>query len=782
MANLADQTVTRIDPASRKAVKTIPIGSAPVGLAVTRKAVWVTSGTGEVSTIDPTYDTLAHKLSPAALGTPAGTAYAPSTTVQPTLSAFKWIWVVDPAGYVSRIDPVSGRVRGSVTVGNDPSAIAAGAGYVWVANGSDGTLTQIDPSTLGTTTIPVGHGPDAIAVNAAGVWVANAGDDRVVRVETGAPNAVVASTEVGSAPAALLATPTSIWVANSGDGTVMRLDPRSGKKLGTEHVGGTPDALAFADGWVWVAVAPAPPSSPGNGGVAYLTAHNDPGPVDPAVDMNYQIMYATCANLVSYPDKPAPAGSHIVPEVAEAVPTPTAGGTTYTFTIRPGFRFSPPRNAPVTAATFKSTIERVVTVALHAHSPNAQLFSDIVGYRQYVKGKASGISGIVARRRTLTIRLTHPDGGFLGNLAVGAACAVPPGTPDQPLNDIPSAGPYYIKSYTPRRSLILRRNPNYRGDRPHHFDEFVYTIGVDPSRAVTEVEAGKADYASDGIPSSDAATLNAKYGPGSRAAKAGLQQYFNSEANSMRYLQMNASRPLFASARLRRAVNYAIDREALVAQERKFPYSVYGGGGRPTGDYIPPASLAARNFHLYPRRPDLREAKRLAGHVHATAILYSTNTPPWPQDAAIISRDLRPLGIDVEVKSFPLGELVQRVSNRGAPFDLVVAGWAYGPTDPDAWLSIFDGTTIAAINNGDLSYFDDPAFDRERHADARLSGPRRYLAFTRLAYRLERDEAPVAAIAIGTSQDFFSKRIGCQLYQPVYGIDLGALCLRRPKA
>ena len=133
--------------------------------------------------------------------------------------------------------------------------------------------------------------------------------------------------------------------------------------------------------------------------------------------------YATCANLVTYPDKPAPEGSRIVPEVAEAVPEPTAGGTTYTFRIRPGFRFSPPSNEVVTAATFKSTIERVTNPRLK--SPLAVDFSGIVGYRAYVTGKAREISGIVARGRTLTIRLSQPDGGFLAGLAIGCGLRGP---------------------------------------------------------------------------------------------------------------------------------------------------------------------------------------------------------------------------------------------------------------------------------------------------------------------------------------------------------------------
>jgi sugar lactone lactonase YvrE len=59
------------------------------------------------------------------------------------VAALGSIWVVDPDGYVTRVDPDSGRKTGSVDVGNDPSAIAAGAGSIWVTNRADGTVTRI---------------------------------------------------------------------------------------------------------------------------------------------------------------------------------------------------------------------------------------------------------------------------------------------------------------------------------------------------------------------------------------------------------------------------------------------------------------------------------------------------------------------------------------------------------------------------------------------------------------------------------------------------------------
>jgi oligopeptide transport system substrate-binding protein len=226
--------------------------------------------------------------------------------------------------------------------------------------------------------------------------------------------------------------------------------------------------------------------------------------------------------------------------------------------------------------TFKSTIERVTNPRLK--SPLAGDFSGIVGYRAYVTGKAREISGIVARGRTLTIRLSQPDGGFLAKLAAaggaggaGAACAVPRDTPAAGgMNDIPSAGPYYVASYTPRQQVVLRRNPNYRGDRPRRLDQIVIAIGVDPALALEQVEAGAADFAVE-LPRGAGPRLESAYGPGSEAAKAGRQQYFISEALGARYLHLNTSRLLFSGVRLRRAVNYAIDRPALAAQGKEPP-------------------------------------------------------------------------------------------------------------------------------------------------------------------------------------------------------------------
>lgn len=773
VANLDDKSVTRVDAASRQAVRNIAMGATPTGLAATGDVIWVADGRGNVSKIDPRYDRPTSKHAVA----PPGAFFGRGATIaRPMIAAFGSIWIVHPDGVVLRIHPDSARPTGSVGVGNSPSAIAAGAGSLWVTNGADGTVTRIDPTTLGVTTTPVGHGPAAVAVNAAGAWVANAGDNTVVRIDP-ETNAVGGMTPVGDGPTALIATDTAVWVANSRDGTVMRLDPESGDAVGTIRLGGTPTAFASAADGVWVAVAAAAPAPATVGGVARLTAAEGFTTLDPALGVAPQVQFATCANLVTYPDKPAPEGSRIVPEVAEAVPVPTDGGRTYRFRIRPGFRFSPPSNEPVTAKTFQSTIERVTSP--HSKSQIAHSLSGIAGYEDYIAGEAAELSGVAARGRTLTIRLSRPDGGFLATLAGGAACAVPPRTPADPdgIDSIPAAGPYYIASYVPRQQLVLRRNPNYHGERPRHLDEIVIAIGIESSRALKGIEEGEYDYSLEGPPRDAGPRLAAKYGSGSDAAKAGVRQYFVSEAVGGRFLHMNASRPIFSRTRLRRAVNYAIDRRALVAQGRRFAEVNPFNAGTATDDYLSPATTGAKDFRLYPLNgPDVRRARRLAGRMQATAVMYTPNLSPWREEAEIVRRNLEPLGIEVVIKEFAIGDFFTRIFRRGEPFDLAVSGYSFGSTDPGALLGIFSGDAIA--QNQSISYLDDPAFDRKLRSAAKLSGAKRYREHNRLAFELARDLAPAAAFATTASRDFFSARIGCQVYQPVFGMDLAALCLR----
>jgi len=87
-------------------------------------------------------------------------------------------------------------------------------------------------------------------------------------------------------------------------------------------------------------------------------------------------------------------------------------------------------------------------------------------------------------------------------------------------------------------------------------------------------------------------------------------------------------------------------------------------------------------------------------------------------------------------------------------------------------------TIRSATPSSILPNFDDVAFNRKLAGAARLSGPARYFAYGKLDADLARNGAPWAAYGNMLSHDFFSARMGCQINQPVYSIDLAALCIR----
>ena len=100
--------------------------------------------------------------------------------------------------------------------------------------------------------------------------------------------------------------------------------------------------------------------------------------VDPALSYSsggWALLDTTCARLMTYPDRPAPEGLRVVPEVAADFPRISRNAKTYTFTLRRGFRFSD--GTPVQASAFARAINRIL--ALGDRSGGSQFTGDIVG-------------------------------------------------------------------------------------------------------------------------------------------------------------------------------------------------------------------------------------------------------------------------------------------------------------------------------------------------------------------------------------------------------------------
>jgi ABC-type transport system substrate-binding protein len=480
-----------------------------------------------------------------------------------------------------------------------------------------------------------------------------------------------------------------------------------------------------------------------------VTQTQDFASLDPALAQtkeSWELEYATCAKLVNYPATGGYLGTRLVPEVASSLPRISRDRRTYTLDVRRGWRFS--NGEPVTARSFTRAFERARSAELV--SPGGPYLREVAWWR--VHG------------RTLRIRLRVPAPDFTQRLALPYFCAVPSWAPDHQTDTLPSAGPFAVDRYRPGRSLILRRNPYYHGPRSPKVQRIIYHFGAFASQIRLQLEHGEADY---GVVTPSAFAALAQRFKGDRRHLLVVQQ------PTVAYLALNTERPLFKdNPRLRRAVNYALDRPALVR--------LFGPrGAAPTDEYLPPGFPGYEARHVYPiGAPDLIKARALArGHLRGGhAVLLACGTQDCAERAIVVADALGKIGLHVRIDTSPGQFTLAGV--RGTAFDIadVITRPDYG--DPYGLVDkLLDGRVIRAVGNSNISYYASPKVNRAIDAAQRLTGVARDRAYGRLGIEVARTDAPLAAYAVLNARVFVSTRVGCITYQPVYGLDLAGACI-----
>jgi YVTN family beta-propeller protein len=325
--------LVRINPGTHAVVDHITVGSYPTAVTVSRNGdLWVAnSGDGTVSRVSPATD--------AVVGTPIPVGNDPVAIAY----GRSGVWVANQGDdTVVRINPATGAVSRPVGVGGQPDGIAVGPRAVWVANGGDGTVTKIDPVTSqpASAPIPVGAGPAGIAVTRTAVWVANSLSLNVSKIDP-VTNQVTATIPVHDGPSAIVATTDSVWVSDQSAATLDRIDPRAPRVAQSFLVGSSPRGIARSGSGLWVAARPFAAASHRGGTLTEVS--NSLPELDPAQAYDYMTTPALATvydGLVAFRRSPFPAGLTLVPDLAVTLPQPTGGGTTYTFTLRPGIRYS----------------------------------------------------------------------------------------------------------------------------------------------------------------------------------------------------------------------------------------------------------------------------------------------------------------------------------------------------------------------------------------------------------------------------------------------------------
>jgi ABC-type transport system substrate-binding protein len=483
--------------------------------------------------------------------------------------------------------------------------------------------------------------------------------------------------------------------------------------------------------------------------------------LDPSLSydaVGWSVLYMTNLMLLNYPDKPAHEGSRLIPDAASGFPTISKDGKTYTFTVKSGLRFSD--GSAVTAAAFKRAFERAADP--RQGSPATAFLHEVLGADRRVDNKASSIAGVIAKGQKLTVKLVRNDPTFLAQVAMPFFAAVKPSMPIDPkgVNVYPSAGPYKITSRNVGNGAVIERNRFYKGNRPANADRIVFTTNTDLNQSLLQVRAGQADYDAGGLPPTAHEDLSSTYG----VKKGGNGRYFVNTGINTLYLALNTSRPAFGKLSMRKAMNTAIDRPAMLRVAGKF-------AGKRTDQILPPNMQGYRDANLYPLKgANPTRARQLAnGSKEKITVLHTTSATSVAR-AQVIQYNLRQAGLEVDLKPQPFAVAIKTAGTKGSDFDAFLIAWFADYPDPFDFINVLlDGRNIQASNNSNYAYFNNAQYNAKMTAASRLTGQARYDAYGRLDVDLMKNAAPWAPLANGNIREFISSRVSNYIFHPVYG-------------
>lgn len=512
-------------------------------------------------------------------------------------------------------------------------------------------------------------------------------------------------------------------------------------------------------------------SARSGGKATILMPAGDPDHLDPQLWytlVSWNIGFQTCTTLVTYPDKPGEAGKVVIGGLAK-MPKVSNGGKTYTFTLKPGIKFS--NGKPITPADVKWTFVRMLTASLA--SPGAGFFGDIVGADKLIAGKSKALPGIVTGPNTVTFKLTKPSGSFLYRITMRFTCTVPNGTPAKAIENgsLPSTGPYMIKKYTPSRDLDLVRNPNYNAaslGKRGNLDEIDFPIGVDPQQAALKIRSGSADLWLDKLPPADA--TQALHDPTLKG------RVFSNPYAAVEYLWMNNDVPPFNNVKVRQAVNYAVNRLQMLR--------VWGGPsqGSTTDQVLPPTMPLWHRYTAYPNSPNLAKAKALmkASGVKtpvSVVVRARNDAPGFVELLQVLQQNLKAIGINVEIKTAADAVNNGIIDNRANHVPAGINEWSQDYPDPEDFLNVLLDPRRPSFPQARARFAAKDAIPIFNRLD-RLTGDARLRAYQSADQAVMKNWAPWAPLINPVEVDIISNRVTGFVYQPVYGPDLSVLSLK----
>jgi peptide/nickel transport system substrate-binding protein len=503
------------------------------------------------------------------------------------------------------------------------------------------------------------------------------------------------------------------------------------------------------------------------GGTLKLLAKAAGGTLDPQVNYTlqyWQLYQASYDGLLAFKKAGGDAAFDVVPDLASGYKL-SNGGKTWTFTLRKGIKFS--NGQPLTVNDVVASLRRIFKVK----SPTSGgFYAGIVGAQTCLKKPAGctlagGVSGNAANN-TVTINLTAPDPEFKYKLAVPHASILPASAPptDAGTKPIPSTGAYYFASYNPNKQLVMKRNPYFKqwskDAMPDGYpDEITQSFGLTVEAQITAIENGQADWTLEAPPADRLNELGTKF----------ENQTHLETLTAFWYAPMNVNLAPFNNLKARQAVNYAIDRNALV--------KIFGGPklAQPSCQVLPPGFPGNKPYCPYTKKPgttwsapDVDKAKQLveaSGTKGAKVTVLSSDDEVNKAVAVYLQSVLNQIGYNATVKPISGNIFFTYVQNTKNKVQINVQQWYQDYPAASDFLYILFGCesfhpgSDSSIN---IAGFCDRKINAQMHR-ALAIGVTNEDAANLLWAKIDRmvtDASPMATLFNPNHIDFVSKRVG----------------------
>ena len=347
-------------------------------------------------------------------------------------------------------------------------------------------------------------------------------------------------------------------------------------------------------------------------------------------------------------------------------------GLTWTFTLRKGVRFHHGRE--VTADDVVFSLTRLLDPKIR--STAADLFTNIQGAQSFREGRATSVRGITALDpSTVRVVLEEAQVPFVSMLAVGHAKILPRDLVTQQGDAFGSApvgtGPFRFERWERRKEIVLAANPDYFGGAPR-LSRIVYRIFPDEQSGAMFDEFRRGRLEDSPVPMQDYPKLLA-----STDAIHVKRPMF-----SVRFLGLNTRVKPFGDPRVRQALLYALDREAIVQESTRGRFVMARG-------ILPPGTLGF-NPRLVGYPHDTAKARELlaqAGHPEGRGlppITIGATVKLDPEHARVV-RHLAAVGVQAEFKYVTDWPQFSRMLAEGQ-FAAFQYAWFADFPDPDNFL------------------------------------------------------------------------------------------------